>query len=95
MEWLTRLTDLLTQAQSAAGALPEAVTGVVKEALPQPLRDTASQVLEQAPVQDLLRQGELPAQWLDAATRSLDAIPKEPGGFLDQGMAMLKERLKS
>ncbi len=66
----------------------------MNEALPRQLRDSASQMLEQAPVQDLLRQGELPSQWLDAATRSLEAIPKEPGGFLDQGMALLKERLK-
>jgi hypothetical protein len=31
---------------------------------------------------------------IDGAQQALDAVPKEAGGFVEQGMALLKDRFK-
>jgi hypothetical protein len=94
MEWLAKLLDAIADPKSAVEALPETLTGAVGDALPPEFRDAAANLLGQAPVQDLLQRGELPARWMDTATKALEAVPKDPGGFLDQSMNLLNERFR-
>lgn len=79
MAWLIRLIEAVIGARTAGGMLGEAVPPDVQEAV--------TNLLGQAPVQDLLRQAEQPAQWLEA-------VPRDPSGFVDGATALLKERLK-
>ena len=96
MEWLTKLLGGVTQAKPEGGSIQDSIMGALREAIPPQLQDTASRLFGEAPVRDLPQTGELPAQpMIDAARQAaLGAVPKETGGFVEQGMAVLKDRFR-
>jgi hypothetical protein len=95
MEWLNRLLGSVTPGKTEGSSLQDGIMGTLREAIPPQLQETASRLFGEAPVRDLLQRGELPTkQLIDGAQRALDAVPKEAGGFVEQGMALLKDRFK-
>jgi hypothetical protein len=95
MEWLAKLLGSVTPAKPEGGSLQDGIMGALREAIPPQLQETASRLFGEAPVSDLLQRGELPTQQvIDGAQQALDAAPKEAGGFVEQGMAVLKDRFK-
>lgn len=95
MEWLAKLLGSVTPGKGEGGSLQDSIMGTLREAIPPQLQETASRLFGEAPVRDLLQRGELPTQQvIDGAQQALDAVPKEAGGFVEQGMAVLKDRFK-
>jgi hypothetical protein len=95
MEWLTKLLGSVMPGKAEGGSLQDGIMGALREAIPPQLQETASRLFGEAPVSDLLQRGELPTQQvIDGAQQALDAAPKEAGGFVEQGMAVLKDRFK-
>jgi hypothetical protein len=95
MEWLSKLLGGVTQAKPDGGSVPGGIMGALGEAIPPKLREMASSLIGEQPVRDLLQRGTLPTQQvIDGAQQARDAVPKEAGGFVEQGMALLKDRFK-
>jgi hypothetical protein len=95
MEWLNRLLGSVVPGKTEGSSLQDGIMGALREAIPPQLQETASHLFGEAPVRDLLQRGELPTQQVtDGAQQALDAAPKKAGGFVEQGMAVLKDRFK-
>jgi hypothetical protein len=96
VEWLAKLLGGVTSAKPEGGSWQDGIAAALREAIPPQVQDTASRLLGEAPARDLLPGGDLPAQpVIDAARQAaLGAVPKEAGGFVEQGMALLKDRFR-
>ena len=95
MEWLTKLLGSVMPGKPDGSSLQDSIMGALREAIPLQLQETASRLFGEAPGRDLLQRGELPTQQvIDGTKQGLDAAPKEAGGFVEQGMAVLKDRFR-
>ena len=94
MEWLMKLLGGLTQARPGEGADAGKLTDMLGEAIPPQLRELGTNLPGQEQLRSMLQNGELPTQLTDAAKQALDALPQNAGGFVEQGMALLKDRFK-
>jgi hypothetical protein len=95
MDWFAKLIGDATAARSA-GEAASGVLGALGEVIPAPVKDLAAGLPDTQGLRDLAGRIEIPAeQWLDRAQSALDAVPKEAGGFIDQGLALLRNRFKS